>query len=1029
MQIVGKRASGFYKLVAALAVTAALLFVLSSPSMAQSTGTLQGVVTDTSNAVIPNAKVVIRNQATGVEHTTKTDQTGSYIVPNLLPGVYTITVSANGFQTFVVHSLTLPVATTISRNVQLSVGQVSQQIVVTGGAPLVSTSSVSVSQVVRQKTVQELPLNGRHFFDLAYITAGTVTPPQNGFLTYPLQGLGNLGIDTAGQRESTVNLLVNGVNLNDQVQNQATFQPSIDTVSEFKIDNSTFPAQYGRNSGAIINIATRSGTNQFHGEAFDFLRNSYLDARNFFNPVGSKQAPLKKNDFGGDVGGPIVHNKAFFFVSYEGLRQRTALTLDSQVPVKGLTSSSTAINNLLKLLPAPVPGTVASGTNYGTFLGGATAPVNVDIGTADISVNLTKSDEIHGYYAVEKDHRFESTTGTGVPGFGDVRDGSRQIMTINESHIFNPSLTNMATIGFNRIFISFFPNVSNLTPSSVGINVPPGTSQFGIPSFFIENLGLEFGGPSFEPQARGDTTVDFTDMMSWLKGSHSLSFGFDIHRFYNNNIVENLGQFRYTTLSNFLNDQAASYQTLLGNGDNRVLMPSWGLFVQDNYRWKPNVTFNLGIRYDWNGTPSEAHNKFAILDQATGTMVPLGTNGVNQVYPTSDKNFQPRIGVAWDPTGDGKTAIRAGYAILTQQPTTNIVTTANPPFAIPAFTASSTNSITLEAPPANPSTPSPRIVDPNYKNAYAQDWNLTIQRQLSRTYGIQVAYVGSKGTNLQQILNLNQPAVVGGLYAPASTAPYPNFGRLEDVTSGGNSNYNGLWVTLEKHASHGFEFQTSYMLSKSLDYSSLDYANHFPQNSYNLRNEYGLSNFDTRNRFVFSGFYSLPFHGNRLVSGWQTALIFQAQSGNPLTAYLSGVSGLFPSATIRPNVSGPIQTESVAATGTYGVQWLANPTVFSSPCTGSGATLTCGPGSEGRNTITGPGFVDADFSIIKNTKITERVTSQFRVEAFDIFNHPNFGDPNLSYGSTTFGVIRSTRFGIGDFGSSRQLQIALKLMF
>jgi hypothetical protein len=1024
MYKVRERTSSFLKFASSMAVALVVLFGLSATALGQSTATLQGVVTDASNAVVPNATVVVRNQNTGVERTTKTDQSGAYLVLGLLPGSYQVTVNAQGFQSFVASNLNLQVATTLTENVRMQVGNVSQQVVVTGGAPLVSTSSVSVSQVVTQKTVQELPLNGRHFLDLSYITPGTVTPPQNGFLTSPLQGLGALSVNTAGQRESTLNLLVNGVNLNDEVQNQATFQPSIDTVSEFKIDNSTFPAQYGRNSGAIINIATRSGTNNFHGEAFDFLRNSYFDARNYFNPVPKAQSPLKRNDYGGHFGGPIVHNKAFFFLSYEGLRQRNALTLDSQVPVSGLTSSSTAVNNLLKLLPGPTE-PVPAGQNFGTFLGSAAAPVNLDIGTADFSVNLTNSDQLHGYYAIEKDHRFQTTAGATVPNFGDTRDGFRQILTITESHIFSSALTNMATIGFNRLHISFLPNVGNLTPAGQGINLPTGVSQFGLPSILIQQLGLEFG----DAQARGDTTVAFNDTLNWLKGSHSLAFGLDISRFYNNNLAENVGQFVYTNLTNFLNDQAASFRATQGNGDNRVLMPAWGTFVQDNYRWKPNVTLSLGLRYDWNGTPSEAHNKFSVLDPTTGTMVALGTNGVTQVFRTNNKNFQPRIGIAWDPTGDGKTAVRAGYAILTQQPTTNIVTSSNPPFAIPLSSSSATNSITLENPPANASTTSPRIVDPNLHNGYAQDWNLTVQRELTSTLGLQVAYVGSKGTHLQQELNINQPGLFDAVYLPKSAAPYSNFGALFEVTNNGNSNYNGLWVTLTKQATHGFEFQTTYMYSKSLDYSSLDFPNALPQNSYDLHNEYGLSDFNAKNRFVFSGFYTLPFRGNRLVQGWQIALVTQAQSGNPLTAYMSGVAGLFPSATIRPNVSGPIQTESVAAANTYGVQWIANPAVLSSPCTGSGSTLACSPGTEGRNAIIGPSFIDTDLSLIKDTKITERVSTEFRAEAFDLFNHPNFGNPNMNVGSSTFGVITSTRFPIGDFGSSRQLQLALKLIF
>lgn len=360
-QKAGGRKTSFLAFTIRLATIVVFLFALNTIARAQSTATLQGAVTDTSNAAVPNATVTIHNQNTGIDRTTQTDQSGAYYAPGLLPGTYQVTITANGFQAFVIKDLMVDVASTVTANAQLKVGQLTEQVVVSGGTPLVSTNSVSMSQVITQKMVQELPLNGRHFLDLAALTPGTMTPNQNGFLVAPLNGLGGLSIDTAGQRETTLNLMINGINLNDEVQNQVTFQPSIDTVSEFKIDNSTFPAEYGRNSGAIINIATRSGTNDFHGEAFDFLRNNYFDARNFFNPVGKAQSPLNRNDFGGDLGGPIKRNKAFMFLSYEGLRQFHALPLQASVPAVGATSADPTVNNLLALLAKEAPANATLG--------------------------------------------------------------------------------------------------------------------------------------------------------------------------------------------------------------------------------------------------------------------------------------------------------------------------------------------------------------------------------------------------------------------------------------------------------------------------------------------------------------------------------------------------------------------------------------------------------------------------------------------------------------------------------------------
>ena len=375
----------------------ALVFAFSATGLAQSTGTIQGTVTDPSNAAVAGAKVTLRSQTTGAERSTQTDAAGAFLVPGLLPDVYRIEVSASGFETSAIKDLKLDVATTVTENMQLKVGSVSQTVEVTGGEPLVNTSSVAVSQVIDQKTVQDIPLNGRHFVDLVNLVPGTVTAPQNGFLSDPLVGLGQLGVDTAGQRENTTNWMVNGINLNDEVQNQVTFQPSIDTVAEFKVDNSTFPAEYGRNSGAIVNIATRSGTNQVHGEGFEYIRNNFFDARNYFNPVGKRQSQFNRSNFGGDVGGAIKKNKAFYFLSYEGLRQHQGITLDTPIPASGSTSPSTAVNNLLKLLPSQ-NGTITlkNGTVVPAFLGSASTPVNLDIGTADLSYIFNTHDQFHG---------------------------------------------------------------------------------------------------------------------------------------------------------------------------------------------------------------------------------------------------------------------------------------------------------------------------------------------------------------------------------------------------------------------------------------------------------------------------------------------------------------------------------------------------------------------------------------------------------------------------------------------------------
>ncbi|HEY6945714.1 MAG TPA: carboxypeptidase regulatory-like domain-containing protein, partial [Candidatus Acidoferrum sp.] len=1041
----------------------ALLFCISvTPVTAQSTASLNGVITDATGATVPNAKVTATNKATGVSSATQTDNAGAYLFPSLPIGVYNIEVTASGFQKAVVTDLDLPVATSVTRNVQLKLGETSATVEITADAVILDTTTNSMGQVINDKYVQDIPLNGRHFTDLSLLTPGTITPPANGFLSFPLRGQGSFGINTGGQREDTTNWLVNGINLNDPVQNQITFQPPIDTLSEFKIDNSAFPAEYGRNSGAIVNMATRSGTNNYHGEAFEFIRNNAVDARNFFNTVPNPQAPFKRNEFGAAFGGPIKKNKAFFFFAYEGIRQHQSLTVTSTVPSVNdrATVTSAAVNSLLALIPPANnvgTGTPTDPNTFNGFTGGAVANVNLNQGSADFDFDLRTQDRVHGYYVVQKDLREEPTAGgaigANIPGFGDTREGFRHLGTLSEDHTFGPTLANTVRLGFNRIHLTFLPN-GFLDPAKFNIAMPAGSPvATGLP--FINVAGtLGFGGPTGEPQGRGDTTGVLNDTLSWLKGRHTFAFGGEIRRAYNNNIAENIGSFTYTTMTNFLADKGNAFTDQLGAGNNKILQPAYDAFAQDSFKWKPNFTINVGLRYAWNSTPSETSNRFTNFDTATGTLV-----SAPQPYHTNNKNFQPRIGFAWDPFKSGKTSVRAAYAIMTQAPTTNIITglSSNPLFAIPLSLGSSTNSIQLENPfPAGTGISlGPFATNPNFDNSYVQDWNLTIQRELSSTLGVEVAYVGVKGTHLQFNQNINQPFVTGGFYE--TTRPFPRLpltssvippqcappnpacpiGNFNQVNSGGNSNYNGLWATVNKHFSHGLQFQGSYTFSKSLDYNSLSTGESLVlQNAYNPRGDYGLSEFDVRHRFVLSGFYELPFKANRLVSGWQLGLTQQAQTGSPVNPTLAIGPGPGISLTVRPdllqhvsgtgspsqyfsnrvlceNFSGPLPASPAPAfpdcSATSNAAF-AVPCTFSNVPTGSGTYPvvpgTCHPGTLGRDAITGPAFLNTDFSVTKNTKITERFNLQFRSEMFDVLNHPNFGNPVLTATSKSFGIIQ-----------------------
>ena len=468
--------------------------------------------------------------------------------------------------------MTIEVAKTVVQNFQMEVGAITEQVLVSSDVPVIETATTSVGTVINQRTVQEIPLNGRHFVDLGLLIPGSVTPPQNGFLTAPLRGQGSFAFNTAGAREDTVNFMINGVNLNDMVQNQITFQPSINTVQEFKVDNSTFSAEYGRNSGAIVNIATRSGSNEYHGEAFEFLRNEALDARNFFD---ARKPPFKRNQFGFNLGGPINiphfgeggpmfsyqgKNKTFFFFSYEGLRQRQGLTLTSNVLTDAQRASVThpTILKLLPLIPRATSVDIVNGVAIGRFAGSGTAPVDIDQGTIDINHNFSAKDRLHGYYALQRDRRGEPNLQLNtLPGFGDTRQSRRQIFTLNETHIFGPNLTNEARLGFNRINITFTPNLQ-VNPDDFGINNGV-DDDIGLPQMSITGFNFNIGGPGNFPQGRADTTLVVSDTLNYLRGNHSFKFGVEARRFYNNNFTLDTGTFTFPNLASFMNGLANSF--------------------------------------------------------------------------------------------------------------------------------------------------------------------------------------------------------------------------------------------------------------------------------------------------------------------------------------------------------------------------------------------------------------------------------------------------------------------------------------
>jgi hypothetical protein len=990
------------------------ILVMVTAAYGQSGVTVFGKILDPDGAVISGATVTVVNLATEEERKTPSNGEGNYLIAALPAGVYRIEVDASGFQKQVVDSVAADVGRTVAQDFRVQVGGAAESVTVTANGFTIERATSSVGQVVDQRTVHEIPLNGRYFLDLTLMVPGSVTPSQNGFSTTPSRGLGSLAINTAGNREETVNYLVNGITLNDYAYNSISYQPSIDTVQEFSVDNSTLSAEFGQNSGATVNIATRSGTNGFHAETFEFLRNDIFDARNFFDLRSSGPPPFKRNQFGGNLGGPIIKNKTFFFFSYESLRQRQGLLLNSLVlsdsQRAGVTSPTVA--KLIRFIP---PANVIDSSGTARFSGSAPGPVNVGEPTIDITHNATISDRMHGYYALQSSQIIEpSRSGNTIPGFGHFYNVTRQIFRWNETHIFTPASVNELRFGINRTSGGNTPN-AKLNPVDFGINNGV-TQPIGLPQFMIAG-GLNFGGPINQPAGRTDMTYVVSDSWSQLRSAHSLKLGGDYRQFFSNGFIKDTGMFNFPSVGAFLDGTANMFNETLGNRAYDVAQGAFGMFVQDNYQWRPNINLELGLRYEWNMTPSERYNRFIVFDEASASLRRVGVDMPPQIYRQNNKNVQPRVGFAWNPAKNERTAIRGAYALLVDEPLTSLVTatSANPPLATPltyAGTIGLDNALTL----AVATGLAPQTIDRRYNNAYLQSWNLNLQREFTGHFRVMAGYFGSKATHLVLRRNINQPVNGVRPYAALSSAspifPGQQIGNITKIESTGNSSYNALWISATQRVSRGLQFNLSYTWSKSLDYNSLSSGSVIAQDSYNLRGSRGLSDFDARHRLVVNSIYELPFKRNKLVAGWQLSAIVQAQSGNPSNIVTSNplVNGLVNN--LRPDLTGPIKILGRAD------NWF-DTSVF---------VPVNRFGNLGRNAVIGPSFNNTDLALSRNMTLGENLRVQFRTEVFDLFNHANFGQPGNLVGSPNFGRITATRFPTGESGSSRQLQFAIKVL-
>jgi hypothetical protein len=674
--------------------------------------------------------------------------------------------------------------------------------------------------------------------------------------------------------------------------------------------------------------------------------------------------------------------------------------------------SDPAVRRLTELIPR---------ANYfdtdGTprFVGSATASVDTHRWTVDLRQNVGSNDRFHAFYGDQLIWSVEpSWLGTTIPGFGLRARNRRSVLTLNHTRLFGPALLNEARVGGSYLWSD---NKSGAELNSSDFGIRNGIERpIGLPQMLVAG-GLNFGGPAIYPLGRDDVSYVFTDTLSYVRGAQTLKAGGEYRHFINENVNEGTGSFNFPSVAAFLGGTANAFNTTIGERRNHIDQRALALFVQDSVAVRSNLTLELGMRYEWHVTPTERDNQFVVFDAGRAWLSQVGVH-VDEIYRQNNRNVEPRIGVAWDASRDGRTVVRAAYGWAVDEPGTTAVrdTAANPPFATPLAGAGSIPLASALA-ATSPAALAPATVDPNFTNASLQSWNVNVQRQIGADVAVMVGYFGSRGRNLRISRNLNQP--VDGVLPFAALSPdspiRPNvpLGVITQVESTGFSRYHALWMSARKRLSRGLQFDASYTLSKSLDTNSLNSSGFAVQDSYDIPNQYGWSDFDARHRFVLSAIYELPFTGHVLLRGWQVAAIVQSQSGNPVNLVTSNSTLNGTPNTVRPDLVGPIRIIG-SVEEWFDTTAMAEVDRF---------------GNLGRNVVIGPGFHNTDLSVVKHQQLTSRVAMQFRVDVFDLFNHPNFGPPGNIVGSPTFGKITRTRLSTGEGGSSRQIQLAVKILF
>lgn len=971
--------------------------------------TVTGHVVDESGAVVPGATITVTNVGTNESRATETDSSGNYVIPQLLPGEYVLTVEMTGFRKEVRRGIVLETNQQARFDVTLRLGNVAETVDVVSETPLIQSESMTMGNVVDQKKVVELPLNGRDYLQLAQLQPNVFAPAQGSNLGF--RG----GFNVAGNSEIANNFLLDGIDNNDETTNQPLHRPILDAVREFKVLTGTYSAEYGRQAGGQVIVTTRSGTNEFHGALYEFHRNSVLDARNFFAP---EKPSFRRNQFGGVIGGPLVRDRTFFFAGYEGQRRGQQEAGLATVP-----SSAIKRGDFSELLPSrvirnpfnnnqPFPGNQIPSSlwspqgagllalypdpNHGgarNFASAARGPFRFDQFSARIDHKIGEKDSLYGTYEFADSKEFFSLSNPlcsarDVPGWGCDELQRTQHSALVWTHVFGPRLVNEARVGYTRF--GFFRlqedrNVDVINRLGIGGLTDAGRTPFnnGAPQLTVAGF-VTIGGPTNLPQGRHDNTYHYIENMTLIQGSHTMRWGFDIRRFLFNSFFTSFGRGSFQFDGTFTGNPVADLllgmprraDRNLGEPFHNAMTFSSGYYFQDDWKVTPKLTLNLGLRYELNLPPVERVNKMASFDPRTGTIKVAGgreafinpaTNQLElrsrpdvgrRLWKTDKNNFAPRVGLAWRPFRSAGTVVRAGFGTFyNYQIVGNGITplSRNSPFrrrqTAGPFQSSDRPNLADVFATGIPSVVPPGIQE-DFRTAYVNQWSFGIQHEIAKNLVLDVSYLGSQAHKLPVPWNINQ--AVPGPGSVASRRPFRGFGDITGgfISSIGNSNYNALQIRAERRFGRGLSFVSSYTWSRSIDDSTgisaaADASNFFAQDARNLRAERALSDYDVAHRWVVSYVYDLPFGPGRRFSS-SNPVISALMRGWQLTGILTVQGG-------RPFTVYSGRDESDTSGGSDRPNLIGNwrvpnpsPDRWFNPCTrlANGGLRNCAPGDQ-----------------------------------------------------------------------------------